>query len=224
MAEEVKETKKRTVKTISVDDRITNAELIIKGIRNNPEMKSAIGKYGIGDTELVNALLILERTIESVNAQKKEYSEQYKAVEEFNSAKGELDTLYMKDVKIARIAFENDSEKETLLNLKGSRNRAYSSWISELRTFYDNALGNSEVTETLSEFGLTDEKLKGRRTLVDNVSEKRITAEKEKAEAVAATDARDARIAELEDFVSDLKLLAKVAFKGNNEWFSKLGM
>ena len=76
----------------------------------------------------------------------------------------------------------------------------------------------------LKEFGVTEQKLKAGLAEVKALEAANLAQEKEKGEAQAATQKRDAAMDELQDWLSDYLGIAKIALEENPQLLEGLGI
>ena len=90
--------------------------------------------------------------------------------------------------------------------------------------FYKNALASKAILKDLAEFGITEQKLKAGLKEVEAIEAANLAQEKEKGEAQAATQKRDAALDELQDWLSDYLAIAKIALEEEPQLLEGLGV
>jgi imidazolonepropionase-like amidohydrolase len=93
------------------------------------------------------------------NKQKQEYGEQFSATDALDTAMSAANQVYMRHVKVARIALRGQRGAAKALQLTGRRQQSYSGWIKQASIFYTNALIDEGVKTALSTFGITEQAL-----------------------------------------------------------------
>ena len=130
----------------------------------------------------------------------------------------------MKFVKIARVAYKNNTGIATQLGINGNRKESFSGWLLDANQSYSNTLGNDSILKPLAEYGITPAKLESGKAEVQALAAANLAQEKEKGEAQEATQQRDAAIDALSDWISDLVAIAKIALEPEAQLLESLGI
>jgi hypothetical protein len=207
-----------------MEEIVTDAEVALANALNDQTILDALTLYGYNAEKINTGKTLAEECSSLMSSQKLEYAEQKGATAEFQDKLEAADTAYMKSLRVARIAFKNDADAIEALALNGERKGTYSGWITQVEAFYDNLLANDEWMTVMGNFGYTPEKVQGEKALVDDVVQANITQEEEKGEAQKATQERDRKIDELNEWMSDFREIASVALDDDNQLLEKLGI
>lgn len=209
---------------LTIDEILLKAKLAISNTLFDPLMMQALSIYGYDETKLNQGLSICTEAESLVQIRSKEYGEQYQAMDDFHGSKLIADKTYIKSLKIARIAFNDNTEALKSLNLLGSRKRTFSGWLTQAKTFYANMLANDEYVSKMQNYGYTAEKLQAEQALVIAAEENNFSYDKEKGEAQQSTVNRDKKIDDLIDWFRSFLEIAKIALEENPQWLEKLGI
>ena len=177
----------------SIEEILNSAELAINNTINNAELLETMALYGYDLTEMNIGKSLLETAKDLYNEQKREYSEQYEASEELDSALESIKKLYIRHVKLSRIAFEENPSIWTELGLNGSRKKSFSGFVAQANLFYDNAKTNETVKTELAKLSITEEKLNEAHLLLQNITQLSAKQEKEKSEAQQTPPKREVK-------------------------------
>lgn len=207
----------------SIDARLLAAQVAIENALGDSGILTALTVYGYNTTKINVGKALLTSAQELVNKQKVEYGEQYEASEKVHKAWDDANKEYMKTIKVARIALKDDVKAQTSLMLSKDRKRTLSGWIEQADAFYSNLTKDSTLMSKMTAFGFNATKLNNEYALVKNVKDANLEQEKEKGEAQDATKKRDAKMDELDTWMSDFKGIAFVALDENPQWLEKLG-
>ena len=107
-----------------------------------------------------------------------------------------------------------------MANLKGGLGE----FLRRSRVLIENARGVSAIAQVLVDYGYTDAKLSAEAALVDGVRAKLQNHAHESGAAQESTVGRDKKIAEPDQWVSDLRPNCKVAFAENPQQHEELGI
>ncbi|MCB0195686.1 MAG: hypothetical protein KDJ65_27290 [Anaerolineae bacterium] len=131
---------------------------------------------------------------------------------------------YMRTLKVARIAMVGNLKAEEALLLRGRRKDGLAEWLDQATTFYTNLLNDADLLGQMAEYGYTPTKLEAEAELVRAVIAARVTQKENKGNARQATGRRNAKLAELDAWLSDFRAILRVATEDNPTWLKKLGM
>lgn len=212
------------MKTNTIDGKLLFAENAIDNSMNVSEILAALAvcgydaiKLGEGKALQVNAV-----TLQSIN--KKEHGEQFDATDAMHLAKAIANKGYMRHVKLARIALENDRGAWESLGLSGDRMDSFSGWVLQAKSFYTNALDTPEVLTKLGKLGITLEILTATQALVEDVGAKYSTQKKETGQAQRARLARDAAMDKLQKWMGPFIKVARIALEDDSQYLEMLGI
>jgi hypothetical protein len=147
-----------------------------------------------------------------------------KATRDLNGILTEAKKKYMVCRKVARMLYGKEAAIKKTLGLEGISRRTAAGWVEEAKNFYANALGSESILEGLSRYGISRKKLKEGKKVVADVEKAQAYQEKMKGEAVAATEARDKALKELEDWVTEFWKVCRIAMGDRAGYRVKLGM
>ena len=104
------------------------------------------------------------------------------------------------------------------------RKQSLAGWLEQAQQFYANTITDTDVVAAMSRFGFNQAKLEAGQQLVQQVTDANAKQEREKGEAQEATKKHDAALDELDQWISDFKVVALIALKENSQWIEKLGL
>ena len=203
---------------------IEASKILIENARGLPEVAQALAGFGYDEARLAEGSKLWSDAEALVRKQTKEYGEQYQASSEAEAARADFEGAYMRALKVARVAFSEDALAGGALKLFGPRKQSTSGLIDQAATFYANLAADTKLVAKMSRFGYTEAKLKGEASQLEALRAKLQAQAKETGEAQAATAARDAKLRDLDAWVSDLRAICKVAFYGSPQELEKLGL
>jgi hypothetical protein len=101
--------------------------------------------------------------------------------------------------------------------------RTLSGWLEQVSAFYVNLLSTPDLIAVMGAFGYDQARLEAEQALVQAVADACMAQEKEMDEAQEALKLCDARLDELDEWMSDFKAIAQVALEHDGPWLEKLG-
>ena len=207
----------------SMDQRLMEAQVAIDNSLSNPVILDTVTLFGYDEARLQAARTLYDETMALVAAQKLEYGEQFEATATVQKAWDAADLAYKKTLKISRVVFKDRTKAQAALGLTGSRKKSLSGWIQQATTFYTNLLGTPDLIATMTPYSYTQAKLEAEAALVQTVVAASAAQDKERGEAQEATQLRDAKLDELDRWVSDYKAIATVALDESPQQLEQLG-
>ncbi|MGD9487146.1 MAG: hypothetical protein AB7W47_03950 [Calditrichaceae bacterium] len=213
-----------TMSSQSMAIRMMAAELAITNALSDEQVKSYLAEYGYDDTRLNEGKALFDTAHELQQKQIREYGEQYEATDAVNSVKDKASAVYMKHVKIARIALQSDRGAAQKLDLNGRRKGSLSGWLAQATQFYINATTAPDIITAMAKFNITEEKLLAGKQLIEETVSLNAAQEKEKGEAQQATVERDEALDALEFWLSDFIAIARIALEEKPQLLEKLGI
>lgn len=207
-----------------INERIAVAQVALDNAQSDVILKDALAVFGY-DAERIDAgRALLDAAQSAQETMAAEYGDQYEATDALQAAFDTANTTYMRHVKVARIALQDERGAAQALALTGRRKRTIPGWLDQARQFYDNALGDEAILTALGHFGITAEALEAAQAEVDAVATANAAQEREKGEAQDATKARDEAMGALDGWMSDFRAIARVALEDRPQQLEKLGI
>ena len=208
----------------SIDQRMLAAQVAIDNALTGTEIKPLLAEYGYDETRLNEGKALLTALQDLHQKQIQEYGEQYAASDFLKTKWDEANSLYMKHVKVARVALQENRGSSQKLDLGGKRKVSLSGWLAQSNQFYINALADADILSKMNNFGITQAKLENGKQLVQEVEVANASQKKEKGEAQQATVDRDDALDKLNDWISDFIAIARIALEDRPQLLEKLGI
>lgn len=208
----------------SIEDRLLEAEVAIKNSLDDTEILADLTNFGYNEAKLNVGKKLQEEADKLNKKQIAEYGDQYAATNEVGQAWDNADKAYMRALKVARVALKDNVKAQGTLLLSGRRKNTLSGWLDQAAVFYENLLDNTDLMAEMQNYGFSEHKLNEGKALVNEVAKAHRLKEKETGEAQDATKERDAKMDELDEWMSDFKAIARVALEDHAQRLEKLGI
>ncbi len=188
------------------------------------EIRNAVSSYGYSQSKLNEGRRLWENLkVLYLEAQEKSTLKRNCHAEKKKKQK-DVHKIYMRFLKLARIAFVDNIEAQESLLLTGVRARTYDKWFMQVSVFVNNLKSSSEYMDAMVKYGVTMKNitdLKGHLNDLNDLSDRcvRITAvvrmlnDKVKKETV-----------KVQHWVSSYLKVARIALEDNPEVLSLLGL
>ncbi len=199
----------------------SQVKLFIEQTTKYPDIAQVLAAYNYDEQEMQKGNdLLVEMLLRQV-AQQKEYGEQLEATDDLDKAKDDAWDLYMKHTKIARAALKDNRGAMKLLSLNGARERKGLVWLEQARIFYVNA---DQMSAVLHKVGINKSEIERANVMIQAVQEAVSKRKKEMDEACLSTQDKYEAVADMEAWMSDLKSIARIAFKNQPDKLRTLGI
>jgi hypothetical protein len=208
----------------SPDEWMRETRLIIANAGSDAAIAARLASFGYDAARLATGQALYDEVAALVLRQKEEYGQRFEATEHFGEAWKKADEAYTAALKVARIALRDRTRSRSAMMVDGPRNRSLPGWLKQAEAFYGNLLGDPEALADMARFGYTADSLKAEQALLKDISAKDAASRKELGEALGFTKERDRKMDELARWVSDLRAIAKLAFKGSPDKLKILGI
>ncbi|KAB8144289.1 hypothetical protein F8S13_05260 [Chloroflexia bacterium SDU3-3] len=207
-----------------IQDIIKSAQIAIPNAINIDDIRTTLASYGYPLPKLEQGNLLLEALIAAQTKQQLEYGDQDKATQTFNDLWDQLDQIYTRQLKLARVALKGNSDAARDLALDGPRRKSFGGWSMQAQQFYAGLAANPSFAAALASFGAPlPEQEAASAALADVIAALR-ALENERGQAQIATRERDAAIDALDDWLGDFMAVARVAFADQPEHLERLGV
>jgi hypothetical protein len=210
--------------------RLTKEEILHQaGLRINnslgdEEIKNAVAGLGYTEEKLNEGKNLLNDSATLYETQLKEYGDVDAAQDKLKTTREEVYRTYITVLTIARIAFKNDVQAGSTLELNGSRATTLSGWLSQARNFYNALLANEEWKIVMAGYGQTAKKLAECLENVNGVAKAAENVKKEMGDAQNATQERDAKFEELTSWLGDYDQIAEIALADKPQLLERIGI
>jgi hypothetical protein len=209
---------------MSTSDLLYQCSLRINNSINDSAILSAVSQFGYIEEKLNVGKDLLNEAEQLVQLFDKEYGDVDEAFAQRNAQQEKASAIFIKPFKVAKIAFKNDAAAQVALQLSGRRAVRFSKWLTQTKSFYNNLLANAQWLEVMAGYGITAEALTAGLEEVTEVESLNEVVMREKGDAQSATVARDNKLEELYEWVSDYEEIAKIALMDNEQLLEKLGI
>jgi len=210
-------------KNLSIPEEFAFDQLAIDNALSNPTLLNYLAEVGYVEDRLKAGRALLQRAMDLHRQQGSERGDQHSATDAKGAAWDEANKAYMTQIKLARIAIKDRGQRDRL-KLDGDRKQKFAEWRDQVEAFYFNVLKDEALQARLLEVNVTVDKLAAAYELVKAAYAAHQSQATEHGEAQDATDARDAALDELRDWMSDYLAAAHVALEERPQLLEVLGI
>ena len=207
----------------TLTEKLESSRILIFNSRN-AEVTTLLNEMGIDSAYLDAGEALYKETTALVNQQKKEYQEQNQAYDKFYLEKDDAEVNFNRTLKLVKVLSRNDKDLQNRLGLQNSKTYAIAQWIEAAIDFYNRLLNESTFLTKLAKFKVNTERLNAEKTAIETLKELRNQAAIEKGQAQEATRLRNEKLAELDDYCTELKAIAELALEKKPQLLEQLGI
>ena len=203
---------------------LQDARTLIENAVAAPELAAPLAVFGYDAARLAEGRAIWAEADALAKRQTAGYAGQHGATQSCEESWAAANTAYMKTLKVSRVAFADDAAAVAALKLGGPRKQSLAGWVYQATTFYDNLAADARLVRGLARFGYSRAKLEAEGRLVDKLRLEAQAQVQQTGGAQASTAARDAKMRELDAWVSDFRTICRVALYESPQELEKLGV
>ncbi|MBI9034443.1 MAG: hypothetical protein JEZ03_08235 [Bacteroidales bacterium] len=205
-------------------DQMNFASLAINNGLKHEFILEAITPYGYGPDKLNEGLALYKETHKLyIGHSKKQNNKTYSTANLYSEWKL-LNTAYIRKLKIARIVFENNTEAQISLQLKGKRDKNISNWMDQASTFYSNILINPTFIEMMNSLLITEDQIRTDLHKLENLRILKLKQDECKGIARQAKLDRDVKFKELKQWLNRYLAVARFALEDSPQMMESLGV
>lgn len=205
----------------SIHQQLTEARIGIENALAHPEIQQQLALVGYNKKKLLEGKALYDHTVSLQQAYGEKYSQKYGAADTFYQDLEEVQTLYRRHRKLAKIAYEDNRQQLNILQLNTPFPSRIETWLSHALTFYNALLLDREVIER---YGVLEEDLLQAQAMTEAVLDARNRQISAKGEAQHATQQRNKSLMALYAWMKDFRLAARFALRGDTQLLEVLGM
>lgn len=202
----------------------TESATLLTNAQEHPDIAAALDLLGYDAVTLQEGQTLLETARALHDTQIREYGEQHAATRAFETALQVADKAYATHRRLAKLAFKTDAQRQTDLHLNARKPRAYKPWYEQARHFYTALLADTAAQNSLARFKITLEALTAAQTQVEQTLSLKNEQEREKGEAQDATQQRNAALENIDEWLTDFKVVARIALEDTPQLLEALAL
>lgn len=205
----------------SIHQQLAEARIGIENALAHPKIQQQLTQVGYNKKKLEEGKALYDHTVHLQKTYEEKYGQQYGATDTFYQDLQDVQTLYRRHRKLAKIAYENNRQQLNVLQLNSSIPNRIETWLSHALTFYKGLLYDSEVIE---QYGILDEELSQTLAMTEALLDARNRQISAKGEAQRATQQRNKSLMNLYAWMKDFRLAARFALREDTQLLEVLGM
>jgi hypothetical protein len=196
----------------------------LNNTKNTESIKNAMNEYGYDNKKIDEGFKLINETETLQEAQEQEYGKKYETSDVKKTAKSDAEKIYVKHVKLARLAFDNSAAKMRFLGINGKRATDLSGFLKEAAQFYNAALSSPEIQAGLLEYGISEDKLSKGKEAIENLITAYEKQQAAKANAEQSTQIRNEKTMALEEWMAKFIKVARIALEDMPQMLEALGI
>lgn len=207
----------------SIEQQLNLANIAINNALSEPSLAAALAGFGYTAERLRQGRVLREQALVFYQQQKSAYGDLQTSNDIYAAALALAEATYMRYVKVARVALEDERGAQHKLSMAGQRKRPQAARLAQTQQFYANALSDTAILGKLAAFGITQAMLAAGQRQLDAVAQGDAVRRQHQGAAREATRARDAALAALGYWMRDFMQVARVALRDRPQLLQMLG-
>lgn len=208
----------------NIPQLIQNTKLALQNTLRNEEILSRMENHCYTSEKIQEGLSLAAAMQTAFHAQTTKLALRLGAIEARDRAQEDAEGVYMRLVKLARVALRDQPAAWTQLGLNGDRPGALAAWLHLARQFFTNALADADILAQLATVGISPEELAHGQGLVTAVEAASAAVETARAAALQATRQRDVYHQALRRWMGDYLTIARIALADRPQLLEQLGV
>lgn len=204
-------------------ETIEKSRVALENATTNSQISQLLEEVGFGGTKLEEGKALSNQAFASYESNKTENVEASLAYDLFDAKKMELNTLYRKHRKRAKVIFRENPEFLIKLDIHKATPTVYLSWLDSVKVFYKVALGTEVILTSLQTLKVSAEELQSAQGLIGNVEQLRNGYLNEKGESQEATKVKDNALKQLDKWMRNFYAVASIALEDHPQLVESLG-
>ncbi len=204
---------------------IHQAGVLVQNSKNIDDVKNAVMQYGYDERRLESGEQVFNELKDlsyKLHVAKGNKVEAYKRKQDLQM---HIHKVYMKYVKISRIAFADDLKAREVLLLDGGRERTYKEWYYQVSVFCSIMLKNDDsYLSVMSGFGINAGEISDLQKQLRDLSKLNDECLKSSGELRKITAQRKKMVVEMQNYVSDFLKIARIALEHSPKILQSLGV
>jgi len=196
---------------------------VIDNTLADPEIQMLAGVYGYTAAKMQAGTDLRAAAVNTINAQVVATDKQHQATAQVQAAEKTARANYRELAAIVRIVFGKRSGRSIARNLLRPEPSRRDKFLTAAKNLLNSAIYDSTVAAVLAEYGYPSARLEAERGALNALEEALRMQRLAKIEAEIAADKRQKALLDLEDWLAQYRVIAKIALRHKPELFDKLG-
>ncbi len=190
----------------------------------NPEILNFLARFGVTEARINEGITLYNDTQKSIDDQKREHQEKLQAYDEFFAKKGECLEEFKLFNTFGKLAVKGNKDMHTRIGFNQPKELSTFSWMKQAVGRYKSSLTEPEFITKMSRYNITAKDIELFKTNIEDLMLLRAKYDREKGQAENSTNIKRDKVEQLEDYIQELKTIAKVSLKNNPQLLEELGI
>ncbi len=204
-------------------EKIAQSRTAIENSSLNTEISQLLLEVGYGTEKLQEGKELLAKATKAYDFNTEKNKETSMAYNGFCEKKKELQDLYRKHRRRAKVLFEENKPLIIRLQLQKAIPTLYLEWMDSVKIFYTVLLDNEEMQIPFTVVKISQKELQTTYALIAEVEKQKELHRNVKAESQEATKLKNKAIKELELWIRKFYSYAKIALEDQPQLLESLG-
>ena len=202
---------------------LENCRLILNNFKEVPIIREKMSDLGYNDARMQHGAKLYENAMRLYEINKNETARHRVAYDKLAADFASLKKSYSRDRKIAKVALRNYPELWHYLSINGSSSRSNLKLISDMETFYTNAIDIPEIKSLLAKYKIDDTTCQLRLNDIQLIKANRDIYNKDKGQSQDATKNKNKAFHQMQFWINEFYANAKIALEDNPQLIETIG-
>ena len=207
--------------TGSIDKKLQRYRSALINTSDYAPLRRPLAKYTYDHTKLVQGQALLDKVMKLQSTKDDTRGAQKDATDAITQRWNHLRPLFSEHRQLARMAFKEQRGVLTQLKLDTRLKSSFSGWIAQATAFYSKI---GQYSEGIERYGVKAESLQEIQTQLEELLALYDQQSRCKAEAQHTTEQRNRAMKELDTWMREFFLIAKIALKDEPQLLEMLGL
>lgn len=208
----------------SIEKELAQAYVALHNAANDLQVLATLTLYGYNSQRLQEGLVLYEVAHNSVETQTMAHFSKATGSKSFQQSWREAQLQYSQDRRAARVAFQQNEEIRSFLQLDGSYPKSFDSWHQQARTFYVGLLNQPELQAVVQTLGLTVERIQQGIHFLHQLKTARLQQHAQKGSVGDTRNQRNEAFEALHRWMVTFRQVARAAFASDSVHLATLGL
>lgn len=209
----------------TISSFITKANILMVNSQKAEDIKDAVDKYGYDEERMAKGEALVKQLKELSEQQELQKSKKVLLFSEKKKLQQKVHKLYMKYLKLARIAFADDLIARRAMLLDGGRERTYNEWLIQVNAFVMTLLESDEhYLKAIGGYGVQKEQLVELQGMLVKLSKLSTECLIIAGELRKTTAAKQRKVIDVQNYISDFVKVARIALEYSPQSLKVLGI
>ncbi|MDO5104745.1 hypothetical protein [Capnocytophaga sp.] len=199
-----------------------NFGILFENLKNNAEIAREMAEYGYGDTEVEAGKALYDKVVALHRSNQMSSKNETDTYADFDKKYKAVTSVFMKDRKKGKIAFQDDEPNLRTLRLKALESKSIAALVEDMKHFYGTLDQDETLRDALLSLKIDGQHVKSQLEAVLQAEKAYAVYQNAKGESQQATKDKNQAVTELEKWARKMYNVAKIALENKPQLLESL--